>query len=250
MSELDDLFGGAPERRTKVITAPAKYYHNIVQGSDEWLELRRGMITASEMKLILTPTLKIASNDKEKAHLYELAAQRITGYVEPCYISDDMLRGYEDEIEARQLYSEHYAPVQEVGFIVSDSLGFNIGYSPDGLVGEDGQIEVKGRRQKHQLKTIIECVPANIIPDEYMMQIQTGLIVTGRKWCDFISYSGGMLMATIRVFPDLKIQNAIIQAATEFEGKINRVVEDYQKIQESKARLLPTVRRIELDISL
>lgn len=227
-----------------------KIYKNVVQGSDEWLELRRGLITASEMKLIITPTFKIANNDKEKAHLYELAAQRITGYVEPSYISDDMLRGYEDEIEARQLYSECYHPVQEIGFITSDRFGFTIGYSPDGVVGDNGLIECKGRRQKHQLKTLIECVEASIIPDEYIIQCQTGLLVSEREWLDFITYCGGMEMAIIRVYPDKKIQDAIIEAATVFEAKIIKTIEKYETIKKSGARMIPTERRIELEISL
>lgn len=78
-----------------------RIFPEMVQGSEEWLTARCGLLTASEIKLIVTPTLKIASNDKERAHLYELLAQRITGYVEPRYISDDMLRGKEDEIAAR-----------------------------------------------------------------------------------------------------------------------------------------------------
>lgn len=227
-----------------------KYHTDIIQGSDEWLKLRTGIITASEMKLIITPTLKIASNDKERAHLYEMVAQRITGYVEPFYISDDMMRGQEDEIEARILYSENYAPVEEVGFITNDSLGFTIGYSPDGLVGDDGLIECKSRRQKYQIKTILEGVITGEIPDEYMMQIQTGLWVTGRNWCDFISYSGGLEMVTIRVYPDEKIQAAIITAATEFESRIKSAVEKYQSIKKSGARLIPTARRIEQEITL
>ncbi len=224
-----------------------KYYNKVVQGSDEWIALRRGIITASEMKLILTPTLKTANNDKEKAHMYELAAQRITEYVEPHYISDDMLRGCEDEIEARQLYDLTYAKVQEVGFIVNNSQGFKIGYSPDGVVGDDGLIECKGRRQKYQLSTIIE----GKVPPEHMLQVQTGLWVTGRKWCDFISYCGGMDMITIRVFPDIDMQEAIVNAATEFEARVNKIVERFRMIQkEGFTLLIPTERRIEMDISI
>lgn len=227
-----------------------KYHTQMVQGSDEWHSVRRGILTASEMKLIITPSLKIASNDKEKAHLYELAAQRITGYTEPCYISDDMLRGQEDEMEARFLYNHYYAPVKEVGFVTNTTYGFTIGYSPDGLVGDDGLIEVKSRRQKYQLKTILECVPAEEIPDEYMIQIQTGLLVTQRKWCDFITFCGGMDMTTIRVLPDAKIQDAIVEAATVFETKIKAAVAKYQEIKQSGARMIPTERRIELEIAL
>jgi len=227
-----------------------KYHYDVEQGSDEWHALRNGIMTSSEMKLIITPSLKTASNDKEKAHLYELAAQRITGYVEPFYFNDDMLRGHTDEIEARILYAEKYAPVEEVGFITNDSLGFVIGFSPDGIVGDDGLIECKSRRQKYQIKTLVECVTTNTIPDEYMIQIQTGLWVTGRKWCDFISYSGGLEMVTIRVFPDTKIQDAIVAAATEFEAKIKGVIERYHQIQQSPGRLIPTVRRVEQEITL
>ena len=59
------------------------YHDDLIQGSDEWLQIRCGLLTASEMKHILTPTLKVANNDKTRAHAYELAFQRITQYVEP-----------------------------------------------------------------------------------------------------------------------------------------------------------------------
>jgi hypothetical protein len=62
------------------------------QGSQKWLEARCGLLTASEFDRILTPTLKIADNPRSRAHLWEMAAQRISGYVEPQYISDAMLR--------------------------------------------------------------------------------------------------------------------------------------------------------------
>jgi len=222
------------------------YYTDLIQGSDEWLQARCGLLTASEMKLILTPTLKIASNDKERAHMWELLAQRITGYVEPHYVSDDMLRGQEDEVEARILYAERYAPVDEIGFITNDEWGFTLGYSPDGLVGADGLIECKSRRQKFQIETIAN----GAMPDDYLMQVQTGLLVTGRKWLDFISYSGGLPMTTIRVYPNAEIQDAIIAAATVFEMKLAEKMEKYRAALKSPARLIPTERRVEMEITL
>ena len=116
------------------------YHPDVIQGGDEWLSMRLGLLTASEMRLILTPTLKIARNDKERAHTFEILAQRLTDYVEPRYVGDDQIRGRDDEIEARAQYAKHYAPVQEIGFITNDRFGFTIGYSPDGLVGDDGMI--------------------------------------------------------------------------------------------------------------
>lgn len=216
------------------------YHADLVQGSESWHEARRGLLTASEMRLILTPTLKVASNDKERAHLYELLAQRITGYVEPSYISDDMLRGINDESEAAAIYAEKYAPVQETGFITNDSFGFTIGYSPDRLVGDDGLIECKSRKQKFQIETII----TREVPQDYMLQLQTGLLVSGRKWIDFCSYSGGLPMVTIRVFPDAKIQSAIMGAATDFEARLAEKLKAYNEALASGARLVPTKRKV------
>jgi predicted phage-related endonuclease len=199
------------------------YHTDLIQGSEEWMNARMGILTASEVKHILTPTLKVANNDKTRQHVWELAAQRITRHVEPQYIGDDMLRGYADEILAREKYSETRAEVQEVGFITSDALGFVMGYSPDGLVGDDGLIECKSRRQKYQVQTICE----GAVPDEYVLQLQTGLLITGRKWVDFISYSGGLPMFVQRVLPDLVMQAAIVSAATDFEAKVAQAVQSF-----------------------
>lgn len=217
------------------------YHPEVVQGSDEWLALRRGLITASEVSLLLTPTLKIAANDKSRQHVYELLAQRISGYTEPHYIGSDMLRGQEEEILARALYAERIAPVQEVGFVTNDRWGFTLGYSPDGLVGDKGLIEAKSRRQKYQVQTIIE----KAMPDDFMLQVQTGLLVTEREWLDFISYSGGLPMMVIRVLPDVLVQAAIIAAAITAEAAIAEKLAMYQ----ANARgLLPTERRIEQEM--
>ena len=224
------------------------YHRDLIQGSDEWLAARCGLLTASEMRLIMTPTLKVADNDKARAHVWELLAQRITGHVEPHYISDDMLRGQEDEIEARALYARHYAPVEEVGFVTNSRWGFTIGYSPDGLVGDEGLIECKSRRAKYQVETIVDA-GAGVIPDEYEMQVQTGLLVTGRQWLDFISYSGGLPMTTVRVFPDPIVQEAILRAASAFEQKLASVMDLYTKaLKSDAARFLPTERRVLMEM--
>lgn len=217
-------------------------FDDLIQGSDEWHEARRGLLTASEMDLIITPTLKMANNDKTRAHVYEIAAQRISKYVEPHYVSDDMLRGHQEEAMAVHTYSERYAPVTQIGFMTRNFGDFLIGYSPDGLVGDDGLIEVKSRRQKFQVQTIVECVTYGKIMPEYMLQAQTGLLVSGRKWIDHITYSGGLPMATVRVFPDQEIQTAILTAATAFEAKVQAVIATYHATV--KARDLPPTERI------
>lgn len=221
------------------------YHRDLVQGTQDWFDARKGMLTASEMKLIVTPTLKVASNDKERAHLYELAAQRISGLIEPSYVGDDMLRGQEDEIDARDIYRENYAPTEEVGFITNDRWGFKIGYSPDGLVGDDGLIEIKSRRQKFQIETTVK----HAVPVEHVIQVQTGLLVSERRWCDFISYSAGLPMVVIRVLPDPDIQEAILTAATSFEAKVQQTVESYHAALKAR-RYLATERRLEREMMI
>jgi hypothetical protein len=228
----------------------AQYHPHVHQGSEEWLAARCGLLTASEMKLILTPkTLKACSNDKERAHLFELLAQRMTKYVEPHYISDDMLRGIEDEIKARALYAEHFNPVEDGGFVTNDKWGFTIGYSPDGLVGQKGLIEAKSRRQKYQVQTFIENVLTGTIPEDYLLQHQTGLLVADdREWIDFISYSGGFPMIVVRVWPDPVIQNAIVEAAGAFEQRLAVKMAEYGSALKKLPKLIPTERTVEQEM--
>jgi predicted phage-related endonuclease len=223
------------------------YHRDLIQGSEEWHAARCGMLTASEIDRILTPKLKIADNPKSRAHCWELAAQRISQYVEPTYVGDDMLRGHEDEIEARNLYSKHFAKVEECGFVTNDKWGFTLGCSPDGLVGVEGMIECKSRRQKFQVQTIVEYFAEGAIPEDYSLQVQTELLVTGRKWCDLISYSGGLPMIPMRVEANREVQDAILEAAAKFEIRINEIVADYHEALESLS-LVPTERRIEQEM--
>lgn len=233
---------GAPVDPPAQLRQGVVYHRNFEQGSAAWLKARCGVLTASEMKNIITPTLKIANNDKTRGHLWELLAQRITGHVEETYESWDILRGREDEIEARLQYHRAYAPVEECGFITNDKWGFKLGFSPDGLVGEDGLIECKSRKQKYQVETIVDYAAANKIPTEFMLQCQTGLIVSERKWIDFISYSGGLPMSTTRVELLPEYEDAILSAAEKFEAELadKRVI--YDAMIASGARLIPTER--------
>jgi len=225
------------------------YFPDLIQGTKEWADARLGLLTASQCKLIITPAnLKPSTNDKEKSLMWELLAQRITGYIEPQYWSDDMLRGVEDEIDAVALYGKTYAPVKTVGFITNDKWGFTIGYSPDGLVGDNGLVECKSRNQKHQIRTLVEYSASGLIDPDFMIQCQTGLLVSEREWIDLISYSGGLPMVTIRVFPNTEIQNAIVLAATAFEERLIIAYEKYKAVLASDIRMIPTVRKIIQDI--
>lgn len=199
-------------------------YPDLIQNSDEWHAARCGMLTASVIGKLLTPTLRVADNQTSRGLVLTLAAERITGHVDETPLSSDMWRGVEQEPEARAAYAEHHAPVTECGLIVRDEGNWRIGYSPDGLVGDDGLIEIKSRNQKVQLGTILN----DQVPDENMAQIQCGLLVTGRKWCDYVSYTPGMPLWVKRVHPDQAYWNSLIDAAQQFEISVAEVLENYR----------------------
>lgn len=221
------------------------YHRDLIQGTADWINARKGILTASEMHKIVTPTLKVASNDKQRAHVYEIAAQRISGHVEPHYESFAMLRGHEDEIDARDLYREKYAPVEDVGFITNNEWGFTLGYSPDGLVGEDGAIEAKSRDQRFQ----VEVISQHAVPAEHVIQVQTGLLVSRRQWVHYLSYSAGLPMAVLEVEPVAEYQEAITAAALDFENRVLEVIEAYE-LNVKTFGYAPTERRVDAEILL
>ncbi len=199
-------------------------FPELVQGSDEWYDQRRGMITASVIGQLLTPkTLAVADNDTSRGLIALLAAERITGYTDPNYVNDDMLRGIDDEPRAAAVYSQHFAPVTPDGFMVRSWGRCQLGYSADGLVGDDGLIEVKSRRQKKQLLTVL----SDEAPAENMAQLQAGLFVSGRDWIDYISFSGGMHLWVKRVLPDPRWFEAITYAVEAFEDTAAEMVAKY-----------------------
>jgi hypothetical protein len=154
---------------------------NCKQGTDEWLKARLGVATASNFKKIVQPVSGDLSSTL-KHYALELASQLLTTDQEETYQSEAMARGNELEPEARQDYEEFYfTKVEEVGFV---SCG-DYGYSPDGLVGEDGLVEFKCPNQVTHTKYLSE----NRLPLEYKPQVLGGLLcMPERKWCDFVSY--------------------------------------------------------------
>ena len=217
--------------------------HPHEQGSDEWHAARNGLLTASEMHLAVTPTLKAANNAKTRAHVYELAAQRLSGYTEPTYVSWEMEKGHTNEVIARDLYSEHYEPVEQVGFITRDFGGFTIGYSPDGVCSFSNRgIEIKDRRQKFLVQTVVD----NTVPDEHIMQVQTGLLVTGWESISFITYCAGMPLSVIDCKPEARYQDAILKAAEDFEVKIKEVMDQYRERMAKQAVVIETEREEEV----
>jgi hypothetical protein len=213
---------------------------DLEQGSEEWHAQRRGIVTASVVGKLLTPTLRVASNDVSRGLTLLLVAERITGWTDETPITSDMWRGIDSEPIARDLYSKHHAPATESGFMRRDFKGWTLGYSPDGVVGEDGLIEIKAPRAKTHLRTIL----ADEIPAHYMPQLQAGLLVSGRRWIDFVSYCGGMPLWVKRVTPDPDWFNAITAAVTMFELNAAEMVAAYTQATEG----LPATERVNLEI--
>jgi len=218
------------------------YHTDVVQHTEEWLALRVGLLTASEICRILTPAkLQYVTGEKERAHLYEILAQRVNSFVEPVFQSYDMFRGIEDEVDAKNYYRDNYDEIDEVGFVTNDKWGFTLGYSPDGLVGDDGLVECKSRLAKYQVQTIID----NKMPDDYRIQVQAGLLISERKWCDFISYCSGMKMYVTRIYPDPEVQEAIVVAADMFHHRLDEIMATYnERVADKEIRLVPTERKV------
>jgi len=153
------------------------------------------------------------------------AAERITGFVDPTFVSVDMERGLYDEPLAADAYAKHHAPVDPCGFMVRTWGDTRLGYSPDGLVGTNGLIEIKSRRGKKQVETVL----TGEVPAENMAQLQAGLFVSGRAWVDYVSFSAGLHLWTMRVTPDARWFDAIRAAVEAFEEAVTATVATYQE---------------------
>ena len=215
---------------------------DLIQGSQEWHDQRRGIVTASVVGRLLTPTLKVADNDVSRGLTATLTAERITGWTEETPMTSDMWRGDEMEPVARDHYSEHHAQAIETGFMLRVEDDWRLGYSPDGLVGDDGLIEIKAPRAKTHLRTIL----TDEVPAHYMAQCQAGLLVSGRAWLDFVSFVGGMPLYCKRVLPDPTWHDAITAACVRFETNAAQIVADY----ESRVADMPKTERLSFDIQV
>lgn len=195
------------------------------QGSEEWRQARAGVLTASVVGKLLTPTLQLAKNQTSRGLIREIVAERLTGVPTDTYTTRDMERGSLDEPYAREIYSEHMGcPVDETGFMVRDIEGHKLGYSPDGLIADIGLLEIKSRKPRLQLDFIID----GEIPHDHMAQMQAGMLVADRDWCAYVSYSGGLRMPIQFVNADERWHDAIKQALAAFEKEAEVITSAYK----------------------
>ena len=219
-----------------------KVYDSLEQRSDKWYEVRRGIVTASGVGKLVTPTLRVADNDVSRGVTASLVAERITGVTEESFISADMWRGIEHEPFARDIYSGHYQQAVECGFMRRDEDGWTLGYSPDGLVADEGLVEIKCPRAKGHINTIL----ADKVPSYYMAQLQAGLLVSGRKWIDYASFHAGLPLFVKRVYPDPAWHEAITAACIQFEKVAAQMTVAYSQATEG----LPATERIDNNLGL
>ena len=155
----------------------------IEQGSPEWYEARLGRATASRFKDVLAKVKSGGEAAGRKNYRAQLVVERLTGLRAERFTSTAMEWGTETEDLARLAYTlETRDLVEEVGFIEHPSL--EAGASPDGLIGLDGCLEIKCRLTANHIETL----KLGKMPPEHVAQVQGQLLMTGRKWCDFVSF--------------------------------------------------------------
>lgn len=158
----------------------------VEQGTDEWFQARLGRATASRFKDVMA---KIRSGEAASVKNYrsELTAERLTGQREENFTSSAMQWGTETEPLARLQYSLNSGnDVEECGFFAHDTL--MAGASPDGLVGDDGLLEIKCPNSATHINTL----QTQQVPYQYYWQVMGQMWLTGRKWCDFVSFDPRM----------------------------------------------------------
>ncbi|ARP89789.1 exonuclease [Bordetella genomosp. 9] len=156
------------------------------QRTIDWFQARLGKATASNFKKILAK-VKTGEAADRRNYRAQLVIERLTGQHQESYSNAAMQWGTEQEPFARIAYMAQTGnEVQEVGFIEHETL--LAGASPDGLVGDTGLVEIKCPVSA----THIETLKSGICPNEHYPQVQGQLWITGRDWCDFVSYDPRM----------------------------------------------------------
>jgi len=156
---------------------------DIVQGSPEWHQLRLGKVTASRVADVVART-KTGPSASRTNYMAELIAERLSGEPSEKFTNAAMQWGTDMEPQARAAYEFRTdAQVTQVGFVVHPKID-QAGASPDGLVDEDGLIEIKCPNTATHLETLL----GQAAPAKYETQMQWQMACTGRKWCDFVSY--------------------------------------------------------------
>lgn len=195
---------------------------NCIQGSDEWLEARLGKFTGSDFHTLM------GNSQAKKTILFKKAAERITRKrADACNFSNIHTdRGHELEEEARTEYSiQNLTEVKEVGFI---ELHETVGCSPDGLVENDGGLEIKCKDNHTHLQAILN----DYVEPAHKTQCQFNMYVTGRSWWDYALYNPNFTepLHNIRIGRDDEYIEKIIQCIKECNEIIESHIKSFQNL--------------------
>jgi putative phage-type endonuclease len=199
-----------------------KIHKQFEQCSPEWFECRTGKMTASN-------ATAIGNNGKGlDTYINNLMAEKYSSSPKEHYTNEDIERGNELEAQARAIYElQEGVEVEEVGFIELDEY---TGCSPDGLVGEDGGIEIKCLKDEKYFKVLLEGI--DTIVSSYIWQIQMCLYVSGRKWWTLIIYNPNFKksMITKTIYPDDKYIDKLKEGLEAGKEKIKLINNKIEKI--------------------
>jgi putative phage-type endonuclease len=186
------------------------------QGTEAWLAARCGRVTASRIADLMAKT-KSGWGASRANYAAQLVAERLTGCVTPSFTNAAMIHGTETEPEARRAYEFFIdRDVQQVGFVPHPSIEM-AGASPDGMIGDDGLLELKCPNTATHIDTLL----TGAIPDKYFKQMQFQMACTGREWCDFASYDN-RLPERMRLFVKRVERDA--EAIAEIETEVRAFI--------------------------
>ncbi|ELW8641475.1 YqaJ viral recombinase family protein [Salmonella enterica] len=199
----------------------------MLQRSPEWFSARCGKVTASRLYDVMTRT-KSGYAASRQNYMAELICQRLTGKPEEGFTNAAMMRGTELEPVAREMYAlnEFDAVISEVGLIDHPTIA-GFAASPDGLVNDDGLIEIKCPNTWTHLQTLKTGVPKR----QYLLQMHAQMMCTGRKWCDFVSFDDRLppelaYFKTRINFDEVlaeEIEQEVVKFLTELETEIQNI---------------------------
>ena len=204
------------------------------QGTIGWLEARAGKFTASRMADLMAKT-KSGPAASRKNYIAQLVAERLTGTPAESFTSAAMQHGIDTEPEARAAYEFHLdCDVEEVGFIDHPTISM-AGASPDGLVGEDGMIEIKCPNTATHIDTLLSGEPAK----KYVLQMQWQMACTDRQWCDFVSYDPRMpehlRMFIKRIDRDADTIKELCAAVVDADKEVSDLIDSLEQKQSKAA---------------
>lgn len=205
------------------------------QGSPEWFAARCGKVTASRIADVMAKT-RNGYGAGRKNYMAELVAERLTGIKAQGFTSAAMMHGIETEPEARANYEfMTNSEVTEVGFVDHPIIEMT-GASPDGLVGDDGLVEIKCPNTATHIDTLL----GSNIDRKYVLQMHWQMICTQRKWCDFVSFDPRMpvemQLYIARVELDAELAEEITAEVGKFLSELSAMVEKLKTLYErSKA---------------